>query len=281
MRLAPARGIFVAAAVLLAFAALATAQRGFGRRAPLSAGNRWAQYEYEMQDPVNDPPDADRHGEWAFGRLRYRSPLDTGRFYSRWGIDANKGDRSFITALARLTRVDAQPIETILDIDSDEMFNWPWLFAVSAGDWMLTADQATRLRKYFDRGGFLFVDDFHNQREWAAFMYGMHQMNPALIARDLTPDEPAFHILFNLDERIRVVGANVVGYPPNQQNERGGFPGAWRGIFDEKGRMIVAISFNQDVGDAWEFADDPGYPEKLTSEGIRLGVNYVVYSMTH
>ena len=88
------------------------------------AGQRiWARYEHEMQDPVDDPPDALRKGEFALGRLRYRSPLDGGR-YSRWGIDANKGDRVFISILNRLTRIDVQPIETIIDIDKHKYQNY-------------------------------------------------------------------------------------------------------------------------------------------------------------
>src|SRR5689334_4398051 len=117
-------------------------------------GRIWAQYEPEMQDPVEDPPDAGRKGEFALGRLRYRSPLDGGRRYSRWGIDANKGDRLFIGILQRLTRIDVEPIETIIDVDSDVMFNHPWLIAISVGDWQLSPSQARRLREYFDRGGF-------------------------------------------------------------------------------------------------------------------------------
>jgi hypothetical protein len=140
----------------------------------------WARYEAEMQDPVPDPPDADRKGEFALGRLRYRSPMDRGWGYSRWGIDANKGDRLFIGILLRLTRIDAAPIETIIDIDSDEIFDLPWLLAISVGDWQLSSSQAARLRKYFDRGGFLMVDDFHNEREWAIFMHGIHQIYPGL-----------------------------------------------------------------------------------------------------
>src|ERR1051325_2805399 len=68
----------------------------------------WEKYEHEMQDVVDDPPDVGRKGEFALGRLRYRSPMDGrwGRYY-RWGIDANKGDRIFITLLGRLTRIDA------------------------------------------------------------------------------------------------------------------------------------------------------------------------------
>jgi Domain of unknown function (DUF4159) len=238
----------------------------------------WARYESEMQDPMDDPPDAGRKGEFALGRLRYRSPLDRGRFYSRWGIDANKGDRLFIGILQRLTRIDVQPIETIIDIDSDEIFDLPFLFAVSVGDWRLSQQQADRLRKYFDRGGFLMVDDFHNEREWSVFMSGMRQIYPTAEAEDLEDSDPAFHVVFNLTNRIRVPGANVVH---GSGVERGGTIPHWRAVRDPRGRMFVAISFNMDVGDGWEFADVPDYPERFSSEAIRLGTNYVVYAMTH
>jgi hypothetical protein len=239
----------------------------------------WARYEAEMQDPVDDPPDAGRKGEFALGRLRYRSPLDRGwRPYARWGIDANKGDRLFIGILHRLTRIDVEPIETIIDIDSDEIFNLPFLLAISVGDWQLSPTQAERLRKYFDRGGFLMVDDFHNEREWAVFMRGIRQIYPSAEVVELQDADPAFHVLFDMKDRVRVPGANVVH---GSGIERGGTVPHWRALRDPKGRMIVAISFNMDVGDGWEFADDPTYPERFASEAIRLGTNYVIYSMTH
>lgn len=238
----------------------------------------WSRYEAEMQDPVEDPPDAYRKGEFALGRLRYRSPLDRRFGYSRWGIDANKGDRLFIGLLQRLTRIDVQPVETIIDASDDNVFNLPWLVAISVGDWRLSPSEAARFRDYFDRGGFLFVDDFHNEREWANFMKGIHDMYPAAEAQELTDDEPAFHVLYDLTHRVRVPGANVV---LGSGIERGGIVPHWRGIFDSRGRMMIAISFNQDVGDAWEFADVPEYPERLSSEGIRIGVNYAIYAMTH
>jgi hypothetical protein len=238
----------------------------------------WARYEHEMQDPIPDPPDVGRKGDFELGRLRYRSPLDRGRGYSRWGIDANKGDRLFIGILSRLTRVDAEPIETIVDIDDDSIFNFPWLIAISVGDWQLSPTQAERLRKYFDRGGFLMVDDFHNEYEWANFMDGIHMINPRMEATELENGDPAFHVLFDMGERIRVPGANVVH---GSGIERGGTVPHWRAIRDSKDRMNIAISFNQDMGDGWEFADDPYYPERYSSEAIRLGVSYAIYAMTH
>lgn len=257
--------------LLLALAGFSSAQM---------RGRVWERYEPEMQDPVPDPPDVGRKGEFVLGRLRYRSPMDGRRFggYARWGIDANKCDRIFISTVKRLTRIDVEPIETIMDIDSDDMFSSPFLLAISVGDWELSPSQAQRLGEYLRRGGFLLVDDFHNEREWANFMAGIHQMNLPNDPEELTDTTPAFHVLFDLKERIRVPGQNVVH---GSQIERGGTVPHWRGIMDENGRMMVAISFNQDMGDGLEFADDPDYPERFAAQAIRLGTNYAVYAMTH
>jgi hypothetical protein len=271
-------GVALLAFLLLPLIATAVAAQWGG-------GNRWARYESEMQDPVDDPPDASRKGEFILGRLRYRSSMDArGRFrgggYSRWGIDANKGDRLFINILRRLTRIDTEAIETIVDVDSDEMFEIPFLFAVSVGDWELSPSQAARLGEYLRRGGFLLVDDFHNDREWERFMEGIRQMNLEAAPEELDISALPFHVLFDLKALIRVSGANVVH---GSGIERGGVEPHWRAIMDPRGtgRMMVAISFNQDMGDGWEFADEPEYPEKLSSEAMRVGTNYVIYSMTH
>lgn len=257
------------AAFLGLVAALAWAQR---------SSRVWARYEYEMQDPVEDPPDVGRKGEFALGRLRYRSPLDGRGRYFRWGIDANKGDRVFISLLHRLTRIDVEPIETILDISSDELFNHPFLFAVSIGDWEITPGEAERLRRYFERGGFLLADDFHNEREWAIFMDGMRMIDPKAAVVELADADSIFHTVFDLTNRVRVPGANVVH---GSGIERGGTTPHWRAVLDSKGRVMVAITFNMDIGDGWEFADEPDYPERFSSEAIRLGVNYVIYAMSH
>lgn len=270
----PASGLRIRSAAAIAlvcgFAALAFAQY---------RGRVSAQYEHEMQDPVEDPPDADRKGEFALGRLRYRSPMDRGGFgYSRWGIDANKGDRIFIGLLKRLTRIDVSPVETIIDVEDDEMFNHPLMVAISVGDWQLSQGHADRLRKYFDRGGFMMVDDFHNEREWAIFMRGIHQIYPDAKIIEMENDHPAFHVMYDMTNRVRVPGANVVH---GSGVERQGYVPHWRALVDSNGRMIMSICFNMDVGDGWEFADVPDYPANLSTEAIRLGVSYAMYAMTH
>lgn len=257
----------IAAFILTVLAALAAQSGGM---------RRWAQYEHEMQNPADDPPEAWASTEFAWGRLRYRSNRDGYR--SRWGIDANKSDRQFIEGLRRLTRVDARSVEQIVDIDSDDMFEWPWLYAVGIGDWTLNDAHVKRLREFFERGGFLMVDDFHNEREWARFMDGMQRILPGHDAEELEDDDPIFHTVFSLSERYRIPGLNVVH---GDQIERGGVFPHWRGIRDDHGRVVVAICFNMDLGDAWEWADLPEYPEKYASLAYRIGVNYIIYAMTH
>lgn len=259
--------------VLLSIAILvAVAQTG----RPGGGVRRWAQYEREMQDPAEDPPDAWEETEFAFARLRYRSGRDGWR--ARWGVDANKSDRQFIQGVRRLTRVHARSVEHIVDIDTEEMFNWPFLYAVGIGDWNVSEAQATRMRAFFDRGGFFMVDDFHNEREWASFMAGMQRIIPGCQAVELQDNDPIFHTVYDLSKRFRVPGLNVVH---DDQIERGGIEPHWRAILDDKGRVIVGICFNQDLGDAWEWADIPDYPEMYASMAYRLGVNYLIYSMTH
>src|SRR2546426_525059 len=138
------------------------------------------QYEYEMQDPVEDPPDAAVKAEFTFARLRYRSYRYGGRYWGRssWGIDSNRADRLFAQGVRRLTRVDTKSVEEIIDVDDGPMFDYPWLYAVEVGHWELSEPQAKKLREFLDRGGFLMVDDFHGTREWAVFMASLQRVFP-------------------------------------------------------------------------------------------------------
>jgi Domain of unknown function (DUF4159) len=242
-----------------------------------SGKRRWAQYENEMQDPVDDPPDAWVEREFVFARLRYRSPYD-GRYRRPWGTDANKSDRLFMEGLRRLTRVETRSVEEVVDIDSDAMYNFPWLYAVSSGRWRFNDTQAQRLRAYFDRGGFLMVDDFHGDPEWRIFMDGIHQIYPTARVIEIDDSDPIFHVVYDLQHRVQISGFQIIY---GQPYERGGITPHWRAVVDDQNRVIVAACFNMDVGDAWEWSDYPPYPEKLASLAYRLGVNYVTYALTH
>jgi hypothetical protein len=234
-------------------------------------------YEHEMQNPAVDPPDANEQTEFAFARLRYRSPR--GYFRSSWGTDSNKAERQFLQGVRRLTRIHARSVEQIVDVDSDEMFDWPWLYAVEVGHWQLNEPQAKRLRTYLDRGGFLMVDDFHGSWEWDVFMSSLQRVFPDRPVVDLENSAPILHALYSLDERFQVPGRRYIY--SGTTYERDGVEARWRAIFDDKGRVQVAICHNMDLGDAWEWADDPRYPEKFASLAYRIGLNYIVYAMSH
>jgi uncharacterized protein DUF4159 len=235
------------------------------------------------------PPDYQEKTEWVFARLMYPS-IGGGWGYrysgdwkhgaSNWTIDYPRSDRHFAQALRRLTRVHVRSVEQPVDLDeADDVYNWPWLYGVEVGHWNLTDDQARKLREYLLRGGFFMCDDFHGTAEWEVFVASMHRVFPDRPIVEIDSADPIFHSLYDLDDRYQVPGAQFL-YSGRMYEKDGVIP-HWRGIYDDKGRLMVAICFDMDLGDSWEWADEPRYPEKFSALGIRIGVNYVVYAMTH
>jgi hypothetical protein len=181
----------------------------------------------------------------------------------------------------RLTRIHVRSVEQPVNLDEGDAYDWPWLYAVQVGEWGLTGVQGQELREYLLRGGFFMADDFHGNAEWAEFESRIRKALPEFPIREIDDGDPIFHTVYDLDQRIQVPGEAHLraGYKSNNgPSSRGAH---WRGIYDDKGRIIVAISYNSDIGDAWEWADDPRYPAKFADLAIRLGVNYIVYAMTH
>ena len=248
----------------------------------------------EAYDVVPLPPDWEEKAEWVFGRLMYpQHPLARfGRFSRRYGgmIDWREGgtswtqdypraDRHFAQALRRLTRIHTRSVEQPINLDDgDDVFNWPWLCAGEMGDWKLTDAQAAKLREYLLRGGFLMLDDFWGTQEWERFAESMSRVFPDRPIVEVADADAIFHVAYDLDERYRVPGQWALRSGTTYRND--GETPHWRGIYDDRGRLMVMMSFNSDIGDSWEWADDPRYPERYSALGIRIGVNYVIYSMT-
>ena len=181
--------------------------------------------------------------------------------------------------VGRLTNIDSARGSRLLRPLDDELFDYPWLYAVEVGRWQLDDEDAERLREYLLRGGFLVVDDFHGTYQWATFLQSMRRVFPERPILDIEEEDPLLHVLYDLDQRIQVPGIQYLW--SGSTYEQDGFEARWRGIYDDDNRLMVAINFNMDLGDAWEHADTPQYPEKMTALAYRFGINYVVYSMTH
>ena len=249
----------------------------------------WRLFEsLERYDDIPIPPDGHDPAEFVFARLMYPSlPYAKFEFRGRrnwreggtsWTEDYPRADRHFIVALRRLSRINARGLEQPVNPDDvDDIYNWPWMYTGLTGNWDLTDEQAAKIREFLLRGGFLYADDFWGPDEWHGFEAGMKKIFPN---RDIVevPDEDAlFHTVYDLDNRFQILGEWGLRRGPRD----GGITPQWLGVRDDKGRLMVAVSFNSDIGDSWEFADLPAYPERFSALGIRIGVNYVMYSMTH
>jgi hypothetical protein len=259
---------------------------------------------YTSMEPYDDiplPPDYQAKTDWVFARLMYpqnpysprrgggyrRGNRDWRQGGTSWTQDYPRADRHFATALRRLTRLDVRSVEQPVNLDDeDDVYNWPWMAAGEMGDWLLTPTQAAKLRDYLLRGGFLYLDDFWGPQEWASFETSMKAVFPNREVIEIDNADQIFHSVFNLDDRYQILGQWALpgrgGFRGGMFNNRvAGTVAQWKGIRDDKERLVVAMSFNSDVGDSWEFADDPNYPDKYSELGIRIGVNYVMYSITH
>ena len=218
--------------------------------------------------------------EFYFTRLAYGSGGFRGRGYRRaWETDFPEAEIHLLQGLNRLTRLETGRDGRIVTLDDDELMNYPWLYAVEVGNWFLDDTQAARLREYLDRGGFLMVDDFWGDYEWEVFVDSLQRVFPDRPVVELPETHELLHVLYDLDQRTQIPGAYSAYSGVTW--EKGGTTPHWRGVFDDDGRLMVAINFNMDMGDAWEHADDPYYPQPMTALAYRFAVNYVIYSMTH
>jgi hypothetical protein len=148
------------------------------------------------------------------------------------------------------------------------------------GRWYLDEGEAENLREYLERGGFLMVDDFHGLAQWEGFMESLSRVFPDREVVDIPDDHEVFHVLYDLDQKTQIPG--IAALMSGRTWEQSDDPDPhWRGVFDDDGRLMVAINYNMDLGDAWEHADDAEYPQPLTALAYRFAISYALYAMTH
>jgi hypothetical protein len=254
----------------------------------------WPAIEYS-NFPI--PPDANRPAEWTRARLRYPditgySLHGGGRYFNfagYWTMDYPRSDRHLLAGVRRLTRIDSRSTEQVVELDgSGEVNNWPMLYGVEVGHWVLPDDQAKQLRDFLLRGGFFMVDDFHGDQpyhdvfsEWQVFLASMTKVFPDRPIEDIPNNDPIFHTIYDLQDRFQVPGAQFIETGITYEAGATGMTPHWRCIRDDKGRIMVAICHNMDLGDAWEHSDNPQYPEKYSSLAYRIAMNYFIYDLTH
>jgi hypothetical protein len=205
-----------------------------------------------------------------------------------WTTDAPEAEYHLTQGIRRLSRIntinpDSDEVVFPLRPLDDEIYDYPFLYAVEVGRWYLSDEEAAHLREYLLRGGFLIVDDFHGSLQWEGFMESMRRIFPDREVVDIPDNHEVFHVVWDLNEKVRQK-VQIPGIFPLMNGvtyEQDGYEPHWRGVFDDNGRLMVAINFNMDLGDAWEHADTPQYPQPLTALAYRFGISYALYAMSH
>ena len=268
---------------LSAFAQLAPRPpRTGGIPANLPSGGRCLVPGYRGSgiEDLPTPRDIDRSG-FVYARLRYHPVPD---WYQRsrgnpeipWHHDYPDGDTMFPTALKRLTAVHTtEDSYQIVDIDSKELFKYPFVYLGEPGLLDLLPDDVKNLREYLDRGGFILADDFRGNAE-----DNSHMENWVIQLRKLYPDRemvsvpgthPIFHIFFDLDPTTML--------PPYVQYNSG--PVQFLAVLDDLNRIKIMVDFNNDTSEYWQALDIGQCSIQESGTAVELGINYAIYAMTH
>jgi hypothetical protein len=274
-------GLLLVAACAASFTAL-YAQRGrYGRGALPERGNLTG---YDRRGVPDWDLDANfKEDTFRFVRIKY----DSYRGWSRWQTDYPDADLNFSFRLQQLTslKVDPQPI--VLELTDPELFKQPFIYIIEPGDLTFHDVEIKNLRRYLLNGGFLMIDDFWGYDELENLLSEMKRVFPDREPLELPLEHPVFHCVYDLKERpqIPAIGAAQAGQYNGRTWEGG--PDTrevhYRGIFDDKGRMMVIICHNTDLGDGWEQeGEDPWYFKEFSEKkAYPLGINIVFYAMTH
>jgi Domain of unknown function (DUF4159) len=211
----------------------------------------------------------------ARGRRGFR-----GRGGQSWTTDYPKADQQFLIVLKSMVRLRAYDWENPVSLADPDLRRFPLVYAVEVGHMDLTDEEVEGLRSYLKAGGFLVVDDFWGSREWQIFESNITRVLPDKPIVELGTDSPIFSAYYVIDKIEQVPNVNnaIRGGPTWEQD---GYVPHFRGIFDDDGRLMVAINWNTDLGDAWEWAEDPRYPLQYSSYACEMGANLIVYAMSH
>ena len=238
-------------------------QRGFDPRQLLDRGRG------TLQSPAGPH-------EFYFTRAIYRSGGWRGQ---PWATDFPKSDRQFMTIVNRLIEIDASDRENAIRLDDPNVRKYPFLYALEVGDIALSPPEVEGLRNYLLAGGFLVIDDFWGSWQWSTFERQIRRVLPEHPIIDIPLDHPIFNTVYKIEEIIQVPAIN--NHYRGRTWEYDGYVPHTRGIFDEQGRLMVMINWNTDLGDAWEWAERPEYPLKYSTFAVEMGVNFIVYAMSH
>jgi hypothetical protein len=231
-------------------------------------------------DDVHRIPDnfTKETNQFVFTRLIYNGRIPG--YYKNWYTDYPRADRNLIAVLKRLTNINIADKERVIPINDPDLFKYPMIYSSEVEQMVLTDTDATILRNYLERGGFWIIDDFWGTFEWSEFEAQIHKVFPYREIKDIPRNHPIFHVMYDIDHLIQTPSL-AYAFNGGVTWETDGFVAECKGIWDDKGRLMVVINHNTDLGDAYEWSDDPRYPDRFSGYAFRMAVNFIMYALSH
>ena len=219
-------------------------------------------------------PNAKYDGRFTFVRLRYGPPTQYVSQRIPWSHDYPAGEQHFMKIMNELSYLNPHTDETdIIGFEDPELFRHPVAYMAEPGFLTLTDTDVAHFREYLTKGGFVIFDDFAERRGgWYNFEEQMLRVLPGARFVDLDASHPIFHSFFEIDNLDIIPQYYDTGRP------------IFRGIFennDPSKRLLVMVNFNTDISEFWEWSDTGLKPIDESNEAYKLGVNYIIYGMTH
>jgi len=256
-------------------------RRGGGEAPPAAGASVATERPRNTELPTDGP--AGPAGEFTFARAIYTSPFSPywTRYGGSWTVDYPEADNHFITGMREWagTNLNVTQRPEAIELLDERLFNYPFIYFVEPGFMELSPEEAARLREYILRGGFLFLDDFWGESEWQNVQAQLKKVLPEYDIKELPLTHPILHSYLDIEEVVQV--PNIYNAQRGITSEKGGTTPYYMGIEDKSGRLVVFISRNSDLGDAWEWINDPRYPVKYGLAAYKVGINVVIYAMSH
>jgi len=233
------------------------------------------------------PPDNRLPTEFYFARLEYPGLRDT-TYIKNWYTDYPLADNHFAVLVNRLTGIRTDIIRVY--IDSDTIFEYPFVYIVEPAQANLTDEHIVRLRKYLARGGFLMLDDIHGNEDMipvlnllAHIFPGTDPTKPTDTLVELDISHEIFHVFYDIPVVVQVLNdalAMCTSCAKWENGETGEIPQVFA-HYNDDGYIDMLIMYNNDIGDSAEWLDDPRYPREMSLFGIKMMVNSILYAMSH
>ncbi|GAB1260056.1 DUF4159 domain-containing protein [Aurantivibrio plasticivorans] len=232
-----------------------------------------------LEFPV-DEPEQWREGEFSFVRLQYDTRYASRRSMGMWSTDFPAADINFLKGVTRLTNVKVNQEPIVLRLDDQQIFSHPFIYAVEMGrngGVFFSPEEINNLREYLLRGGFMLIDDFWGTYQWDAFYQMFSLVFPDREIIKLDSSHEIFHGFYDVE------GAQMIPALSNYDNRPEGDVeyASNHAILDDNGRVMVLINWNSDMGDGWEHTYHREYPVKYANLSYQLGINYLIYALTH